>query len=130
MKNVRDKNREKRQARLNRHKRIRSKVFGTVECPRLAVYRSLGHMYAQIVDDSAGTTLVASSSLKIELPPTSGEDKPEGVKIRRSRAVGKAVAEAAIAKGIKKVAFDRGGRLYHGRVAALGEAARKAGLEF
>jgi large subunit ribosomal protein L18 len=87
-------------------------------------------MYAQIIDDSTGATLVASSSLKIELPPASGEEKPEGPKMRRSRAVGKAVAEAAIAKGIKKVAFDRGGRLYHGRVAALGEAARKAGLEF
>ncbi|MCK4350120.1 MAG: 50S ribosomal protein L18 [Candidatus Krumholzibacteria bacterium] len=127
---MRDKNREKRQARLNRHKRVRSKVFGTAECPRLTVYRSLGHMYSQIIDDSVGTTLVASSSLKIELSPASGEDKPEGLKMRRSRAVGKAIAEAAVAKGIKKVVFDRGGRLYHGRVAVFGEAARKAGLEF
>jgi large subunit ribosomal protein L18 len=127
---VRDKNKEKRLARLSRHKRVRNKVFGTPECPRLNVYRSLGHMYAQIIDDSTGTTIVASSSLKAELPPASGEDKPEGLKMRRSRAVGKAIAEAAVAKGIKKVAFDRGGRIYHGRIAALGEAARKAGLEF
>ena len=130
MKSVRDKNREKRQARLNRHKRVRSKVFGTADCPRLTVYRSLGHMYAQIIDDRAGTTLVASSSLKIELKPASGDDKPEGLKMRRSRAVGEAIGAAAIAKGIKKVVFDRGGRLYHGRVAAFGAAARKAGLEF
>jgi large subunit ribosomal protein L18 len=87
-------------------------------------------MYAQIIDDSAGTTLAASSSLKIELPPVSGEDKPGGLKMRRSRAVGKAIAETAVTKGIKKVVFDRGGRLYHGRVATFGEAARKAGLEF
>ena len=127
---MRDKIREKRQARLNRHKRVRSKVFGTADRPRLAVYRSLGHMYAQIIDDSAGKTIAASSSLKIELPPASGEGKAEGVKMRRSRAVGKAIAEAAIAKGVKTVAFDRGGRLYHGRIAALGEEARKAGLEF
>ena len=127
---MRDKNREKRLARQSRHKRIRGKVSGTPECPRLSVYRSLGHMYAQIIDDSTGKTLAASSSLKVELPPASGEDKPEGLKMRRSRAVGKAIAEAAVAKGIKKVAFDRGGCLYHGRIAALGEAARKAGLEF
>lgn len=130
MKSVRDKNREKRQARLNRHRRVRSKVFGTAECPRLTVYRSLGHMYAQIIDDSAGTTIVASSSLKMELKPASGDDKPEGLKMRRSTAVGEAIAAAAVAKGIEKVVFDRGGRLYHGRVAAFGAAARKAGLEF
>jgi large subunit ribosomal protein L18 len=131
LKNVKDKNREKRKARHSRHKRIRDKVFGTAECPRLCVYRSLGHIYAQVIDDTAGTTLVAASSSKIELPPASEEKKkPESLKMRRSRAVGQAIAQAAIAKGIKKVAFDRGGRLYHGRVAALGEAARKAGLEF
>ncbi len=87
-------------------------------------------MYAQIIDDSAGTTIVASSSLKMELKPASGDDKPEGLKMRRSTAVGEAIAAAAVAKGIEKVVFDRGGRLYHGRVAAFGAAARKAGLEF
>lgn len=143
---MRDKNREKREARRSRHARVRTKVFGTAEMPRLCVYRSLNHIYAQIIDDNAGRTLVSSSSLKLEVPSvqaegrpggegeSKGKDKakkrPEGIKIRRSRAVGRAIAEAAVAKGIKKVAFDRGGYLYHGRVAALGEEARKAGLEF
>lgn len=147
-KRVRDKNREKREARRSRHARIRKKIFGTPEIPRLCVYRSLNHIYAQIIDDNAGRTLVSSSSLKVELPPLQAESKPEagtegkgkgkdkgkarpeGIKIRRSRAVGRAIAEAAVAAGIKKVAFDRGGCLYHGRVAALGGEARKAGLEF
>jgi len=145
---VRDKNREKREARRGRHARVRGKVFGTSEIPRLCVYRSLNHIYAQIIDDNAGRTLVSSSSLKAELPPVQAESKPEaetegkskgkgkgktrpeGVKMRRSRAVGKAIAEAAVAAGIKKVAFDRGGNLYHGRVAALGDEARKGGLKF
>jgi large subunit ribosomal protein L18 len=149
---VRDKNREKREARQSRHARVRRKVFGTSEMPRLCVYRSLNHIYAQIIDDNAGRTLVSSSSIKLELPPVQAESKPEaeaegkskgkgkdkgkgktrpeGIKIRRSKAVGRAIAEAAVAAGIKKVAFDRGGYLYHGRVAALGDEARKAGLEF
>ena len=145
---VKDKNREKREARLSRHARVRRKVSGTSETPRLCVYRSLNHIYVQIIDDSAGRTIVSSSSLKMELPPAQaekqaeaeadgkkkekgkGKKRPEGVKMRRSRAVGKAIAEAATSKGIKKVKFDRGGYLYHGRVAALGEEARKAGLEF
>jgi len=151
---VRDKNREKRKARQSRHARVRRKIFGTTETPRLCVYRSLNHIYAQVIDDSAGRTLASSSSLKLELPPVQAENKPEaepegkakgkgkgkekekskarpdGIKMRRSRAVGKAIAEAAAAKGIKKVAFDRGGYLYHGRVAALADEARKTGLEF
>jgi large subunit ribosomal protein L18 len=143
---VRDKNREKREARQSRHARVRRKIFGTAEMPRLCVYRSLNHIYAQIIDDDAGRTLVSSSSLKLELPPVQAEGgagekaegkskdkakkRSEGVKMRRSRAVGRAIAEAAAAQGIKKVAFDRGGYLYHGRVAALGEEARKTGLEF
>jgi large subunit ribosomal protein L18 len=145
---VRDKNREKREARRSRHSRVRRKVFGTAETPRLCVYRSLNHIYAQIIDDNAGRTIASSSSLKLELPPVQAEAKPEaetegkkkgkdkgkkrpeGIKMRRSRAVGKAIAEAATKAGIKKVTFDRGGYLYHGRVAALGEEARKAGLEF
>ena len=145
---MRDKNREKREARRSRHSRVRRKIFGTAEMPRLCVYRSLNHIYAQIIDDNDGRTLVSSSSLKLEMPPVQAEGKPEaetegkskdkgkgkkrpeGIKMRRSRAVGRAIAEAAAQKGIKKVAFDRGGYLYHGRVAALGEEARKAGLEF
>ena len=140
---VKDKNREKRRARRSRHARVRSKIFGTSEIPRLCVYRSLNHIYAQVIDDNAGRTLASSSSLKLEMPPaerapeaeTEGKSKktrarPEGIKMRRSRAVGRAIAETAVAKGIKKVAFDRGGYLYHGRVAALAEEARKAGLEF
>jgi large subunit ribosomal protein L18 len=127
---VKDKNREKKKARESRHKRVRAKVFGTTEKPRLVVYRSLNHIYAQVIDDSAGKTLASASSRKIELPAGSEKDKPASVKIRRSKAVGKAIAEAAISKGITEVAFDRAGYLYHGRVAALGAAARKAGLKF
>jgi large subunit ribosomal protein L18 len=102
----------------------------------LVVYRSLNHIYAQIVDDDAGRTLLSASSLKLRLSPEtepSGGDKkkgPEGVKMRRSREVGRVIAQAALEKGIKTVSFDRGGFLYHGRVAALAEAARKNGLEF
>ncbi len=147
---MRDKNREKREARQSRHARVRSKISGTPETPRLCVYRSLNHIYAQIIDDSAGRTIASSSSLKLDLPPVQAESKPEaeaegkskgknkgkgkarpeGIKMRRSRAVGKAIAEAATKAGIKKVTFDRGGYLYHGRVAALADEARKAGLEF
>jgi len=147
---VKDKNREKRKARRSRRARVRRKISGTTETPRLCVYRSLNHIYAQVIDDSTGRTLASSSSLKLELPPVQTESKPEaepegkakgkekekakarpeGVKMRRARAVGRAIAEAAAVKGIKKVAFDRGGYLYHGRVAALADEARKAGLEF
>ncbi len=149
---MKDKNSEKRKARLSRHSRVRRKIVGTTETPRLCVYRSLNHIYAQVIDDSTGRTLASASSLKLELPPAQAESKPEaepegkakgkgkgkekaktrpdGVKMRRSRAVGRAIAESATAKGIKKVAFDRGGYLYHGRVAALADEARKAGLEF
>ena len=147
---MRDKNREKREARRGRHARVRGKISGTPETPRLCVYRSLNHIYAQIIDDSAGRTIASSSSLKMDLPSVQAEAKPEaeaeskskgkskdkgkarpeGIKMRRSRAVGKAIAEAAARAGIKKVTFDRGGYLYHGRVAVLADEARKAGLEF
>ncbi len=110
---------------------------GSAVKPRLAVYRSLNHIYAQIIDDDAGRTLVCASSLKFQFPPeeeagggNKKKGKAESIKMRRSREVGRTIAEAALAKGIKKVAFDRGGFLYHGRVAALAEAARKNGLEF
>ena len=132
---------EKRKQRLSRKARVRKKVRGTAERPRLSVYRSLSHIYAQLIDDEAGKTLASVSSLRLELPAVddAGTDegdkkkkkkRPEGVKVRRSRAVGKAIAEKAVSLGIRKVVFDRGGFLYHGRVAALAESARKNGLEF
>jgi large subunit ribosomal protein L18 len=139
---------ETRQARLRRKARVRKKVRGTSDRPRLSVYRSLNHIYAQLIDDDAGTTLASVSSLRLEVPEVpqaeaagaeeegkkdkkkKKEKKPEGLKVRRSRAVGKAIAEKATGLGIKKVVFDRGGFLYHGRVAALAETARKNGLEF
>ena len=141
---------EKRQQRLSRKARVRKKVRGTGDRPRLSVFRSLSHIYAQLIDDDAGKTLVSVSSLRLDIPPVEPEKaapaeeegkkkkkkekekkkKPEGLKVRRSRAVGKEIAEKGTSLGIKKVVFDRGGFLYHGRVAALAEAARKNGLEF
>lgn len=150
-------NREKRRARVRRHIRVRKKVLGTPERPRLCVTRSLNHIYAQIIDDTTGRTLVSASSLKLTLPPVEqapapqpqaesvskgdkgGKDReakkeakkrPLSLKMRRSIAVGKMIAEAALARGIKTVAFDRGGYRYHGRVAALAKAARESGLDF
>lgn len=113
----------KNDIRLRIHKRIRSKVAGTPERPRLAVYRSLNHIYAQVIDDSKGQTVVAAASTEKTLKGSGGN--LEGAKL-----IGKAVAERAKGKGIGKVVFDRGGYLYHGRVKALAEAAREAGLEF
>lgn len=112
--------------RAKRHRRIRKHLGGTAERPRLAVYRSLTNMYAQVIDDRARVTLVSASSLKLEVEPKKGESP----KVTQARAVGKAIAEAAQAKGIKQVAFDRSGFLFHGRVKALADAAREAGLEF
>lgn len=107
--------------RARRQRRIRKKVSGTPERPRLSVFRSTGHIYAQVVDDAAGRTLAASSTLKV---------KPDGTKVDGAKAVGAAVAAACLEKGIKQVVFDRGGYLYHGRVKALADAAREAGLDF
>jgi len=112
--------------RLRVHKRIRSRVSGTAERPRLAVFRSVKHIYAQVIDDTAGHTVVAaSSSEKVAATGKSGGGNLSGAK-----AIGKLVAERAKDKGIKAVVFDRGGYHYHGRVKALAEAAREAGLEF
>ena len=102
------------------HARIREKLAGTAERPRLNVYRSLDHIYAQVVDDQTGQTLVSASSIKLK----------SGGNVAAAKEIGKAVAEKAVAKGIKRVVFDRGGYLYHGRVKALADAAREAGLEF
>ncbi|HYP14779.1 MAG TPA: 50S ribosomal protein L18 [Bryobacteraceae bacterium] len=114
---------KKNEVRLRIHARIRERVKGTADRPRLAVYRSLKHIYAQVIDDRAGRTLVAASS----------KDKGsslDGGNVAGAKEIGKAVAERAREKGITKVVFDRGGYLYHGRVKALADAAREAGLEF
>lgn len=105
------------------HKRIRSRVSGTTERPRLAVFRSVSHIYAQVIDDNAGHTLVAAASTEKTLTGKGGN--VEGAKL-----IGRTVAERAKEKGIKRVVFDRGGYLYHGRIKALADAAREAGLEF
>ncbi len=119
---------EKTYKRKRRHLRVRRKIVGTAERPRLCVFRSVRYIYAQIVDDTKGQTLVAASSLK--LGKLESEEKATGKKIIEARVVGKTIAEAAKEKGVTKIAFDRGGYLYHGRVAALAKAAREAGLEF
>jgi len=108
--------------RKKRHARVRKKVHGTAEQPRLAVYRSLKQIYAQIIDDTTGRTLVSASSLEAKLE--------HGGNIEGAKAVGQLLAKRALEKGVKSVVFDRGGYIYHGRVAALAEAAREAGLEF
>jgi large subunit ribosomal protein L18 len=113
-------------ARLRKHDRVRKKVTGTTERPRLNVFRSLNNIYAQIIDDTNGNTLVSASTLdealKSKLTVAGNKDA--------AKEVGKLVAEKAIEKGIKTVVFDRGGYIYHGRVKELAEAARAAGLEF
>jgi len=151
--------------RWRRHKRVRNRVVGTMERPRVAVFRSNAHIYAQLIDDEAGRTLLAVSSLKLEAPAAAKKSeakaaKPKaeakadakadgkkgkatkeekeaakgsaalGKKTALAREVGRLLAEAAQAKGFKKVAFDRGGYLYHGRVAALASSAREHGLDF
>jgi large subunit ribosomal protein L18 len=105
------------------HQRIRRGVAGTQERPRLAVFRSLNHIYAQVIDDQQGHTLVAAASTEKDL-------RGKGGNVEGAKAIGKAVAERAKEKGIKRVVFDRGGYQYHGRVKALADAARQAGLEF
>lgn len=113
-------------ARLKRKKRIRKNITGTVERPRLSIFRSDKHIYAQIVDDVQGVTLVATSTLSSEY--RAGE-KPAG-KVGAAKRVGELIARKALEKGIAKVVFDRNGFIYHGRVQALADAAREAGLDF
>ena len=105
------------------HKRIRRRVEGTQERPRLAVFRSVNHIYAQVIDDAQGHTLVAAASTEKDL-------RGKGGNVEGAKLIGRTVAERAKEKGIRKVVFDRGGYLYHGRVKALADAAREAGLEF
>jgi large subunit ribosomal protein L18 len=117
---------DRRNARLRRHKRVRRKVVGTLDRPRLSVYRSLNHIYAQIVNDTAGQTLVSASTLEAELSETLVATRG----VPAAKEVGRALAERAREKGVRRVVFDRGGNLYHGRVAALAEEAREGGLDF
>ena len=107
------------------HARVRAKVAGTAERPRLNVFRSLNHIYAQVIDDASATTLAAASSVVKK-----GAEKKSGGNVTAAVEVGKLVAERAKEKGITRVVFDRGGYLYHGRIKALADAAREAGLEF
>ncbi|MES0396281.1 MAG: 50S ribosomal protein L18 [Syntrophobacteria bacterium] len=116
----------RQQARLKRKKRIRKKISGSPERPRLSVFRSTKHIYAQLIDDDNGVTLVAISTLR---PDVRQQEKVKG-KIEGAKRVGKMIADKAKAKGITEVVFDRNGFLYHGRVRALATAAREAGLEF
>ncbi len=102
------------------HERIRRKLSGTSERPRLNVYRSLNHIYAQVIDDLSGVTIVSASTIKVK----------SGGNVAAARDLGKTIAERAKEKGVSKVVFDRGGYLYHGRIKALADAAREAGLEF
>ena len=106
------------------HRRIRKRVRGTAERPRLAVFRSLKHIYTQIIDDSNGRTLVSASSVEKGRPMKAGADRAA------AEVVGKEIAQRAVKAGIKSVIFDRGGHRFHGRVAALAEAAREGGLKF
>ncbi len=117
---------DRAQERAKIHVRIRRKVSGTGQRPRLCVFRSLAHIYAQVVDDQTGKTLIAASSLEGSVC----SDKKKAGNIAAAKMVGKAIAERAKAKGIEAVVFDRGGYLYHGRVKALAEAAREGGLKF
>ncbi len=117
-------------ARLRRKRRVRKKIFGTPERPRLSVFRSCKHIYAQIIDDISGRTLVAASSLTPQIRERLAELKKEGGKTAVAKAVGELIGQRALEAGIKKVVFDRGGYKYHGRVKALAEGARAAGLEF
>ncbi len=115
---------DRRTARDRRHRRVRKRVSGTATRPRLAVYRSLRHIAVQLVDDTSGTTVAAASTLEADL-----RGKATGSAVAAA-AVGKVIAERAKAAGVDSVVFDRGGYLYHGRVKALADAAREAGLEF
>ena len=115
-----------RAQRLRRHRRVRKRVAGTEQRPRLAVFRSLAHIYAQVIDDTSGRTLVAASDRDADVAPET-KGKP---KTQRAELVGVAIARKATAAGLKLIVFDRGGFLYHGRIKALAEAARKSGLSF
>lgn len=109
-------------ARVRRHARVRNKISGTAECPRLNVFRSNSHIFAQIINDENGTTLASSSSVQLKIK--------NGGNVEGAKAVGADIAKKAVKAGIKEVVFDRGGYQYHGRVQALADAARENGLDF
>ena len=115
------KRQDRKVSRSKRHKRVRVHVTGTPERPRLAVFRSLNHIYAQLIDDGESRTLASASTVEL---------KAKGDGVEEAAQVGKSIAAKAKAKGVKSVVFDRGGFLYHGRIKALADAAREAGLEF
>lgn len=119
-------NRSRNEMRVHRHRRLRKRIAGTGACPRLSVFRSLKHIYAQLVDDEAGRTVLAASSLDKSLSDAlkSGGDQ------EAAKSVGRLIAERALANGISSVVFDRGGHIFQGRVKALADAAREAGLKF
>ncbi|AFZ04258.1 50S ribosomal protein L18 [Calothrix sp. PCC 6303] len=116
----------RRESKVRRHKRVRGKVDGSAERPRLAVFRSNEHIYAQVIDDTQHCTLAAASTLEKDLKTKLSS----GANCEASTEVGKLIAARSLAAGITKVVFDRGGNLYHGRIKALADAAREAGLEF
>ena len=116
----------RQEVRVKKHKRIRNRFSGTAQRPRLAVFRSNNHMYAQIIDDTAGNTLVSASTLEKEI----GAELEKTNNVEAAAYIGTVIAKRALEKGIKQVVFDRGGFLYHGKIAALADAARAAGLEF
>jgi large subunit ribosomal protein L18 len=111
---------KRNETRQRVHARVRAKISGTAERPRLNVFRSLNNIYAQLIDDQKGITIVSASTIKLKT----------GGNIAAAKEIGKTIAELAIEKGVKKVVFDRGGYLYHGRVKAVADAAREAGLDF
>lgn len=120
------KKKSRAEIRRKKHRRIRYRLSGTAQIPRLCVFRSDSHMYAQIVDDSAGHTLVSASTLQAEVK----EGLTHTNNLEAAAKVGEVIGKRAVEKGIKKVVFDRGGFLYHGKIKALADAAREAGLEF
>ena len=114
------------EVRVNKHRKLRNRLSGTAQCPRLAVFRSNNHMYAQIIDDVAQTTLVSASTLQKDVK--ANLEKTNNVEA--AAYLGKVIAERALEKGVKDVVFDRGGFVYHGKIKALADAAREAGLNF
>jgi large subunit ribosomal protein L18 len=120
-----DKSKKKQVGRTRRHARVRKHVTGTAERPRLAVYRSNRHIYVQLIDDRAAATLAAASDAEIE----GADERADEGKTRRAKEVGKLIADRAKGAGIERVVFDRGGRRFHGRVAAVAEGAREGGLQ-
>lgn len=120
------KRKDRKLATAKRHLRVRKKVSGTAEVPRLSVARTLRHVYAQVIDDATGTTLASASNAESAIRNQTKDIS----KTEAARAVGKVIGERALARGIERVVFDRGGKLFHGRVAAVAEGARQSGLEF